>query len=63
MSDSRSRTERELRTAAYLLILGLAIEAITLQWAHPTSFVVFLTIGAVLVLAGMAVYLFAIVRH
>jgi len=63
MSDSRSRTERGLKTAGFLLILGLAVEGITLHWAHPTSFLVFLSTGAALVLTGIVVYLFAIVRH
>lgn len=61
MSEPRSRVERELKIAAYLLLSGLAIEGITLHWAHPTSFILFIVLGGVLVLAGIAVYLFAIV--
>jgi predicted membrane channel-forming protein YqfA (hemolysin III family) len=61
MSDPRSRVERELKIAAYLLIAGLAVEGITLHWAHPTSFVLFIILGGVLVLAGILIYLFAIV--
>lgn len=62
MTELSSRMQRKLKLAAYLLIAGLAIEGITLQWAHPTSFVLFIILGGVLVLAGIAVYLFALVR-
>jgi hypothetical protein len=61
MSDPQSRVERELKIAAYLLIAGLAVEGITLHWAHPTSFVLFIILGGVLVLAGILIYLFATV--
>jgi hypothetical protein len=50
-----------MKTAACLLIAGLAVEGITLQWAHPTSFLLFLILGGILVVAGIAVYLIAIV--
>ena len=61
MTENGSRVERKLKIAAYLLIAGLAAEGITLHWAHPTSFLLFLTLGGILVLAGIAVYLIAIV--
>jgi hypothetical protein len=61
MTDHSSRLQRKLKTAAYLLIAGLAVEGITLHWAQPASFLVFILIGGVLVLAGIAVYLIAIV--
>ena len=61
MTNNLSSLQRKLKLAAYLLIVGLAIEGITLHWAHPTSFVLFIVLGGVLVLAGIAVYLIAIV--
>jgi hypothetical protein len=33
--------ERRLRIAAVLIIVGLAIELVSLRWAHPTAFIVF----------------------
>ena len=62
MTDGLSRVQHKLKLAAYLLIAGLALEGVTLQWAHPTSFVLFIVLGGVLVLGGLAVYLIAIVR-
>jgi hypothetical protein len=53
--------QRKLKTAAYLLIAGLAVEAITLLWVHPSSFLLFMSVGGILVLAGIATYLRAIV--
>ena len=61
MTEKASRLQRRLQIAAYLLIAGLAVEGITLYWAHPTSFLLFIGLGGILVLAGMAIYLIAIV--
>jgi len=55
--------QRKLKTAAILLIAGLLFEGFSLYWAHPTSFLLFIGIGATLVLAGIAIYLIAISRH
>jgi predicted membrane channel-forming protein YqfA (hemolysin III family) len=57
MNENPSRLHRKLKIAAYLLIAGLAVEGATLQWAHPTSFLLFIILGGVLILAGVAVYL------
>ena len=61
MNGNSSRLQRKLKTAAYLLIAGLVVEGITLHWAHPTSFLIFLSLGGILILAGIAIYLLAIV--
>jgi hypothetical protein len=58
-----SRLQRKLKRAAYLLTAGLIVEGITLFWAHPTSFLLFLSLGGILVLAGIVTYLIAIVGH
>jgi hypothetical protein len=61
MNGNSARLQLKMKTAACLLIAGLAVEGITLQWAHPTSFLLFLILGGILVVAGIAVYLIAIV--
>jgi hypothetical protein len=61
MKKNASRLQRKLNTAAYLLIAGLAVEGITLHWAHPTSFLLFISLGGILILAGIAIYLIAVV--
>lgn len=60
VTEKESRLQRKLKIAAYLLIAGLAVEGITLQWAHPTSFLLFIILGGIFVLAGVAVYLIEI---
>jgi hypothetical protein len=61
MNGNSARLQRKLKIAAYLLIAGLAVEGITLHWAHATSFLLFIVLGGILVLAGIAIYLIAIV--
>jgi hypothetical protein len=61
MTEKSSRLQRKLKIAAYLLIAGLAVEGISLHWAHPTSFLLFISLAGVLVVAGIAIYLIAIV--
>jgi len=61
MTEKSSRLQRKLKIAAYLLIAGLAVEGISLHWAHPTSFLLFISLGGVLVVTGIAIYLIAIV--
>lgn len=49
--------ERRSRWAALMVAVGLLVQALSLVWNHPTSFVLFLVVGAVLVLAGVVTYL------
>jgi hypothetical protein len=63
MTESASRLQRKFKTAAYLLTAGLLVEGITLQWAHPTSFLLFIILGGLLVGAGIVIYLFALVSE
>ena len=51
---------RRLRLAGLLIGLGLLIEASTLIWSHPTAFLAFLGVGAVLVAVGILVYLVSV---
>ena len=61
MTQSQSRLHGKLKIAGYLLLAGLAVEGITLNWSHPTSFLLFIILGGVLILAGIAIYLVEIV--
>ena len=53
------RYRRPVIVAAYLLCLGLTVQAASLGWAHPTAFVLFLAAGSVLVAAGVITFLWA----
>lgn len=51
----------KLRRAGILVIAGLIVEALSLVWNHPLSFVAFLGIGGLLLAAGIVLYLWVIV--
>ena len=61
MDENTSRLQRRLKIAAYLLIAGLIIQAITLYWTSPLSFMLFIGASGTLIALGMIVYLIAIV--
>jgi hypothetical protein len=46
-----------------MVMVGLVVEAITLYWSNPTSFIFFVGVGALLVGIGIVIYLIAIVRQ
>jgi len=54
---------RRLKLAGILVALGLIVEALTMFWRHPTAFLVFLFLGALLVVAGVLLYLLTIATY
>jgi hypothetical protein len=50
-----------LRVAGVLVFVGLLIEAFTLTWNNPISFLVFLGIGGLLTIVGILFYLLSLV--
>lgn len=53
---------RRMRLAGVLVIAGLLVEAITLLWSHHLAFVLFLGLGGLLIVAGVVVYLWSLLR-
>lgn len=53
--------ERLLRAASALIILGLVVEAISLMWFHPLSFVLFAFVGIILIGLGILLFLASLV--
>lgn len=53
---------RNLGRAGALVILGLLVEAVTLFWSHPTAFLFFAGFGVGLVVLGIALYLWTVLR-
>lgn len=51
---------KKLRTSGLLILAGLLVEALSLVWNHPLSFVAFVGLGGLLLAAGMALYLWAL---
>jgi hypothetical protein len=52
---------KRLRVAAMFIIAGVLVQGLSLIWNHPLSFLAFLGIGGLAALAGIVVYLFALV--
>jgi hypothetical protein len=55
--------ERRIRISSVLLIVGLAIEAMTLHWAHPTAFLIFMFIGGTCMGVGILLFLYSLVSN
>jgi heme A synthase len=60
MSPRTDSIERRLQIAGTLLILALVTEVLCLFWARPLSFLMFITIGGVLLFFGVLVYLLSL---
>lgn len=61
MNDARaSALDGRIRGAGALVTLGLVIEAVTLVWSGPVSFMVFMMVGAALVVLGIVYYLISL---
>jgi hypothetical protein len=43
------------------VIVGLLVEAISLNWAHPTAFLVFMFIGGTCMAIGILIFLWSLV--
>jgi hypothetical protein len=61
MMLSSNPLERRLQFSGVLLILGLLVEAVCLFWTRPLAFVLFLSVGGLLLGLGILLYLFALV--
>ncbi|MEO7795137.1 MAG: hypothetical protein ABIV06_10225 [Thermoanaerobaculia bacterium] len=51
-----------LTRSGAMIAAGLAVEAISFVWVHPTSFLLFAFLGVGLVALGVVSYLWAIAR-
>lgn len=58
----RPRIERRIRIAALVSLLGLVVEAVTLNILHPLSFIVFASVGVLLIGAGIVLFLLALLQ-
>ena len=61
MNSQTTKIEKRLRLSGLLLIAGLLVELITLNWSHPTAFLFFLLLGGLLMATGIVTYLFSLV--
>jgi predicted membrane channel-forming protein YqfA (hemolysin III family) len=52
----------KLRLSGAFIILGLIVQALSLLWNHPLSFIAFVTIGGLLLVVGIVLYLLTLVN-
>ena len=52
----------KLRLSGGLIVLGLLVQAASLLWNHPLSFIAFVSLGGLLVAGGIVLYLFTLVN-
>lgn len=60
MTQTNSMSKK-LRTAGACIIIGIVVEALSLVWNHPLSFVAFVGIGGLFMAVGILLYLWALV--
>lgn len=56
-----TKMERRVRISGTLVLVGLLVELISLLWSHPTTFILFLMPGALLIALGILLYLISLV--
>jgi len=61
MKLSQKGVWRLLQVSSALVIMGLALEIVSLLWFHPLSFVLFAFVAASLIGLGVLVYLASVV--
>jgi hypothetical protein len=61
MNIAHMPMQTSLRLAGVLLILGLAVDLGTLLWETPMAFLLFASVGGVLLVGGVAVYLYSLI--
>jgi hypothetical protein len=50
-----------IRVASVLIILGAAVELVSLRWVHPLAFVLFAFVAVTLIGLGILIYLASLV--
>ena len=63
MNQQNVYISKKLRIAGILIILGLIIEALSLLWNHPLSFLAFVSVGGMMLVLGVLTYLLALVSR
>ena len=62
MRNQSNPIHSKLRLAGAFIILGLVVQALSLLWNHPLSFIAFVTVGGLLLAVGIVLYLLTVVN-
>jgi hypothetical protein len=63
MNQQNVYISKKLRIAGIFIMLGLIIEALSLLWNHPLSFLAFVSVGGMMLVLGVLTYLLALVSR
>jgi fatty acid desaturase len=63
MSEELTPSEKRLRKAAALVLVGLIVEGLSLLSARPLAFVLFVGVGLLLMAVGIVMFLLTLVSH
>jgi hypothetical protein len=56
-----NKMQSRLRLSGIFVLLGLIVDVASLQWAHPTAFLVFAFVGGPLLFLGIVIFLYSLV--
>jgi hypothetical protein len=62
MQNQANLIHAKLRWSGAFIILGLIVQALSLLWNHPLSFIAFVTLGGLLLAIGIVLYLLTLVN-
>ena len=62
MQTQGKSINKKLRISGGLIALGLLVQALSLLWNHPLSFIAYVTIGGLFMAGGIMLYLFTLVN-
>jgi hypothetical protein len=62
MQNQANPIHSRLRLSGGFIILGLIVQAFSLLWNHPLSFIAFVTIGGLLLAVGIVLYLLTVLN-
>ena len=63
MTEIAPKLTQGLSRSGTLVAAGLLVEALSLFWNHPTAFLLFVFVGAGLVVVGIALYFWTIIAR
>ena len=62
MQNQAKPIHARLRFAGAFIILGMVIQALSLLWNHPLSFIAYVILGGLFQVIGIALYLLTLVN-
>jgi predicted membrane channel-forming protein YqfA (hemolysin III family) len=62
MQTQANPIHAKLRLSGIFIVLGLVVQALSLLWNHPLSFIAFITVGGLLLAVGIVLYLLTLVN-